>query len=128
VDEAPALLVAVIGAELDLGCSSVGTDDPVELGPDGSFAFSGRMQLSGLAFDPPRATVEGRVHGDAVTLTLDFTMTTCPHSPTPSSRVSTPGSKRIRRSVLNRPLMLQVLAPWHPGGMAPDARAAIVGG
>jgi hypothetical protein len=69
-----ALLVGLrVAAELRVGCSSVGTDDPVLLDPDGTFSFEGVYLASGAYTNPPRARVTGRIdiEGQVVTLSVD---------------------------------------------------------
>ena len=73
--EDSALLIALsVGAELQLPCSSVSTDDPVELQRDGTFTFSGDYQSSTLELDAPRvrAQVSGRYQGRTVVVSLDI--------------------------------------------------------
>ena len=68
-----ALLVGLrVAAELQLGCNSVGTDDPVRMGPDGEFSFVGDYSMSGGTMSRIRARVTGRIENDVVTLRLDI--------------------------------------------------------
>ncbi len=70
--ESPALLIGLrVGAELQLACSSVGTDRPVELGADGRFAFRGRWHTSSSVRQEVMAQVTGQVAGALVTLSVD---------------------------------------------------------
>ncbi len=71
--EFPARLIGLhVAAELQFGCTSVGTDEPVELGPDGRFVFEGRFRPSGLALGGgQKARVLGQVIADEVSLTVD---------------------------------------------------------
>ncbi len=66
--EFPARLIGLhVAAELQFGCTSVGTDEPVELGPDGRFVFEGRFRPSGLALGGgQKARVLGQVIADEV--------------------------------------------------------------
>ena len=62
----------MVAAELQLGCASVGTDDPVRVGPDGEFSFVGDYHTSGAVMGHIRARVTGRIENDVVTLSLDI--------------------------------------------------------
>jgi hypothetical protein len=70
--ESPARLTGLhVAAELQLPCSSIGTNQPVELDSDGHFAFEGRLHTSQLTRDDRTAQVTGELHEDRVTLTID---------------------------------------------------------
>jgi hypothetical protein len=70
--EAPARLVGLrVAAELQFACSSVGVNEPVELGHDGRFAFEGRLHTSGLTSASQTAQVSGQVVGERVSLTMN---------------------------------------------------------
>jgi hypothetical protein len=73
IGDAPAQLLGLgVAAELQLLCSAVGTNTPVELGPDNTFEFSGRLRTSMLESREPTARVQGRLQGETVTLTVDI--------------------------------------------------------
>lgn len=68
-----ALLIGIsVGAELQFGCRSVATNRPVELGSEGTFAFSGRYETSmAQVGGPSHARVEGRQEGRMIRLSVD---------------------------------------------------------
>lgn len=70
--DSPALLIGLrVAAELQLACSSVGINEPVELSLEGHFAFEGRLHTSTLTTESPKAQVSGRVEAERVSLTVD---------------------------------------------------------
>ena len=70
--ESPARLTGLhVAAELQLLCSSVGTNQPVELDSGGHFAFEGRLHTSRLTSEKRTAQVTGQLEADRVTLTID---------------------------------------------------------
>jgi hypothetical protein len=72
-EPSPALLVGLsVAAELRFSCSAVATHAPLELGPDSSFEFTGRLQASIRYLEPPRARVQGKWRGDIVELSFDI--------------------------------------------------------
>jgi hypothetical protein len=70
--DSPARLTGLhVAAELQLPCSSIGTNQPVELDSGRHFAFEGQLHTSQLTSEHRTAQVTGELDGDRVTLTID---------------------------------------------------------